>query len=95
MDRPENALVELLVVHNKTDAALAAGLRDEEPRAAPCRWSRNLCDDVLLQEPNSPMRLVTSRAYDASYSNPKKEDQNNLKKELSFHLSPFGPSEIL
>ena len=36
--------------------------------------------------------LVNSRAYDA---NPKNEDQNNLKKELSFHLSPFGPFETL
>ena len=26
---------------------------------------------------------------------PKKEDQNDLKKEFSFHLSPFGPSETL
>ena len=49
MNRPENTLVELFIVHNKADAALAARLRDEETRAAPSRGSRNLSDDVLLR----------------------------------------------
>ena len=50
MNRPENTLVELFIVHNKADAALAARLRDKETRAAPSRGSRNLSDDVLLQQ---------------------------------------------
>ena len=50
MNRAEYALVELFVVYNEADAALAARLGDEEPGAEPCRRSRNLSDDVLLQE---------------------------------------------
>ena len=48
VDRPENTLVELFVVNNKADAALAAGLRDLKTWAAPCSGSRNLDNDVLF-----------------------------------------------
>ena len=48
--RAEDALVELFVIYNKSDAAFAAVLRDKESRAAPCGWSRNISNDVLLQQ---------------------------------------------
>ena len=48
--RAEDALVELFVVYNKTDAALAARLWDEKSWAAPCCRSRNFSNDVLFQK---------------------------------------------
>ena len=50
MNRAEYALVELFVVYNKVDAALAARLGDEKTRAAPSRRSGNLSHEVLLQQ---------------------------------------------
>ena len=44
------------------------------------------------QDRYSLLKLVNSRGYDASYANPKNEDQDNLKKELSFHLGLLKPS---
>ena len=59
MDRAKNALVELFVVYNKADAALAARLWDEKSWAAPCCRSRNLSYDVIS-------RSISVTALDSS-----------------------------
>ena len=50
MNGAENALVELFVVYNKADAALAARLWDKKSWATPCCRSRNLSYDVFFQK---------------------------------------------
>ena len=59
VDGAEYALVELFIVYNKANAALAARLWDEEPWAAPCCRSRNLSYDVFS-------RSISVTALDSS-----------------------------
>ena len=53
-----------------------------------CQMKEHLMNTVLYRLPHASKSPRLRR-------HPKKEDQNNLKKEFSFHLSTFVPSETL